>query len=46
MNLHQDKDTFEELVTATSLELHIPPNIIEKDYYVTLQNLIDEHYFD
>lgn len=36
MNLHQDKDAFEELVTATSLELHIPPNIIEKDYYVTL----------
>lgn len=36
MNLHQDKDAFEELVSATSLELHIPPNIIEKDYYVTL----------
>ena len=36
MNLHQDKDAFEELVTATSLELHIPPNIVEKDYYVTL----------
>ncbi len=36
MNLHQDKETFEELVTATSLELHIPPNIVEKDYYVTL----------
>lgn len=36
MNLHQNKDAFEELITATSLELHIPPNIIEKDYYVTL----------
>lgn len=36
MNLHQNKDAFEELVTATSLELHIPPNIVEKDYYVTL----------
>ncbi len=36
MNLHQDKEAFEELVTATSLELHIPPNIVEKDYYVTL----------
>lgn len=36
MNLHQDNDAFEELVTATSLELHIPPNIVEKDYYVTL----------
>lgn len=36
MNLHQDKEAFGELVTATSLELHIPPNIVEKDYYVTL----------
>lgn len=36
MNLHRDKDAFKELVTATSLELHIPPNIVEKDYYVTL----------
>jgi hypothetical protein len=36
MTLHHDKDAFEELVTATSNELHIPTPIIEKDYYVTL----------
>lgn len=36
MNLHFDRDAFEELVTAAANELHIPPEIIEKDYYVTL----------
>ena len=36
MNLHQNKDAFEELVVAASNELQIPGNIIEKDYYVTL----------
>ncbi len=36
MNLHHDKKAFEELVTATSVELKIPAPIIEKDYYVTL----------
>ena len=36
MNLHLDPETFAELVTAASNELHIPPEIIEKDYYVTL----------
>ena len=36
MNLHSDKRAFKELVTATSIELKIPPNIVEKDYYVTL----------
>ena len=36
MNLHFDPESFAELVTATANELHIPPGIIEKDYYVTL----------
>lgn len=36
MYLHHDKEAFEELVTATANEFHIPTNIIEKDYYVTL----------
>lgn len=36
MNLHLDRETFTELVTATANELHIPPGIIEKDYYITL----------
>ena len=36
MNLHHDHEAFSELIIATSNELHIPPGIIEKDYYVTL----------
>lgn len=36
MNLHHDKEAFEELVIAASSELRIPANIVEKDYYVTL----------
>ena len=36
MNLHNDKEAFKELVTAASVDLKTPANIIEKDYYVTL----------
>ncbi len=36
MNLHHDHEAFSELIIAISNELHIPPGIIEKDYYVTL----------
>ena len=36
MNLHHDREAFSELIIAASNELHIPPGIIEKDYYVTL----------
>lgn len=36
MNLHHDYETLSELIAATSSELHIPPGIVEKDYYVTL----------
>ena len=36
MNLHQDKDSFKELIVGASNELAIPTNVIEKDYYVTL----------
>jgi len=35
MNLHFNNEAFMELVAAASNELHIPPGIIEKDYYVT-----------
>ncbi len=35
MNLHRDQEAFSELIIAASNELHIPPGIIEKDYYVT-----------
>ena len=35
MNLHHDHEAFSELIIAASNELHIPPGIIEKDYYVT-----------
>lgn len=35
MNLNNNTEEFIELVTAASNILHIPPNVIEKDYYVT-----------
>lgn len=36
MNLHHDKESFEELIIGAANELHIPANVIEKDYFVTL----------
>ncbi len=36
MNLHHDREAFEELLVGASNELAIPTNIIEKDYYVTI----------
>ena len=36
MNLHHDRDAFEELIIGAANELRIPTNIIEKDYYVTI----------
>lgn len=35
MNLHEEKDTFRDLVTATAETLGIEATIVEKDYYVT-----------
>ena len=36
MNLHHDREAFEELVVGAANKLKIPANIIEKDYYVTI----------
>lgn len=36
MNLHHDKEAFEELIIGAANELMIPTNVIEKDYYVTI----------
>lgn len=36
MNLHDDREAFEELIIGAANELAIPANIIEKDYYVTV----------
>lgn len=36
MNLHHDREAFEELIVAAANELAIPTNVIEKDYYVTI----------
>lgn len=36
MHLHHNKEAFEELIIGAANELHIPANIIEKDYFVTL----------
>lgn len=36
MFLHNDKELFEEVVSATANEIELPIAIIEKDYYVTM----------
>ena len=36
MNLHHDREAFEELIAGAANELRIPANVIEKDYFVTL----------
>lgn len=36
MNLHHNKEAFEELIVGAANELAIPTNVIEKDYYVTI----------
>lgn len=36
MNLHHDREAFEELIIGAANELMIPTNIVEKDYYVTM----------
>lgn len=36
MNLHHDREAFEELIIGAANELVIPTNVIEKDYYVTI----------
>lgn len=45
MNLHEDRQVFEELVIATSENQGRPIDIVEKDYYVTMiLKLLSEHY--
>lgn len=36
MNLHHDREAFEELIVGAANELAIPTNVIEKDYFVTI----------
>lgn len=36
MNLHHDREVFEELIVGAANELAIPTNVIEKDYFVTI----------
>lgn len=36
MFLHNDKELFEEVVSATANDIGLPIAIIEKDYYVTM----------
>lgn len=36
MNLHHDKEAFDELIIGAANELAILTNVIEKDYYVTI----------
>ena len=45
MFLHENKQAFEEIITATSEYLGRPLDIVEKDYYVTMiLKLLSEHY--
>lgn len=36
MNLHEDREQFDQLILYTASELNIDPAIVEKDYYVTV----------
>ncbi len=36
MNLHHDREVFQELIVGAANELAIPTSVIEKDYYVTI----------
>ena len=36
MNLHDDREAFDELLIGAANELAIPTDIIQKDYYVTI----------
>lgn len=44
MRLHEDKNAFEELITATAEYMTIPQEQVEKDYYVSylLEHLVRE----
>ena len=44
MNLHHDKEIFQELITGVTNVLHIPSPIIEKDYFFT-SLLLNSFYF-
>lgn len=36
MNLHLHEDEFQELIDATATTLHLPPEAIRKDYFITM----------
>lgn len=46
MNLHERKSEFEELITLTAREKHIPESAVERDYYIVrmLQKLEQSPY--
>ena len=45
MFLHEDRQVFNEIITATSEHLGRPLDIVEKDYYVTMiLKLLSEQY--
>lgn len=48
MTLHNDKETFKELIETTAKDLNLPSLYIEKDYWVTyiLKNLSKSDYKD
>lgn len=36
MEMHNDKEVFQQIILAASNDMHIPGAVIEKDYYVTV----------
>ena len=40
MFLHEDRELFEDVIKATAESQHRPAAIVEKDYYVTKEELL------
>ena len=48
MRLHNDVETFRNLISLVAADKHLPENAIERDYYIVLllKNLVESEYAD
>ena len=48
MRLHNDIETFRNLISLVAADKHLPENAIERDYYIVLllKNLVESEYAD
>ena len=48
MRLHNDVETFHNLISLVAADKHLPENAIERDYYIVLllKNLVESEYAD